>query len=104
MIALGARLAYDEIKGFAEHGHAVSDAFHANRLIEFLENDYKGGPIAVGSARFEQGVKGKPDWLPIALAACEGPPVEVSLALAHWLQEHDKGGPKNLLPFSRPVR
>lgn len=100
VIALGARLAYDEIEGFAEYGHTVSDAFHANRLIEFLENDYKGGPIAVGSARFKQGVQGKPDWLPIALAACEGPPVEVSLALAHWLQEHDKGGPKNITLFT----
>ncbi len=100
VIALGARLAYDEIEGFAEYGHTVSDAFHANRLIEFLENDYKGGPIAVGSARFKQGLKGKPDWLPIALAACEGPPVEVSLALAHWLQEHDKGGPKNITLFT----
>ncbi|MGC8535976.1 MAG: NAD(P)/FAD-dependent oxidoreductase [Rhizomicrobium sp.] len=100
VIALGARLAYDEIEGFAQYGHTVSDAFHANRLLEFLENDYKGGPIAVGSARFQQGLTGKPDWLPIALAACEGPPVEVSLALAHWLQEHDKGGPKNITIFT----
>ncbi|SHF21467.1 FAD-dependent oxidoreductase [Thermomonas hydrothermalis] len=86
VIALGARLAYDEIEGFAEHGHTVSDAFHANRLIDYLKNHYQGGPIAVGSQRFEQGTKGRPDWLPTALAACEGPPVEVSLALAHWLE------------------
>lgn len=100
VIALGARLAYDEIEGFAEHGHTVSDAFHANRLIEYLKNDYKGGPIAVGSDRFEQGRKGKPDWLPIALAACEGPPVEVSLSLAHWLEEHGKGGARNITIFT----
>ena len=100
VIALGARLALDEIEGFAEHGHTVSDAFHANRLIDYLENDYRGGPIAVGSARFEQGTKGKPDWLPIALAACEGPPVEVSLALAHWLTEKGKGGPSNITIFT----
>lgn len=100
VIALGARLAFDEIEGFAEHGHTVSDAFHANRLIDYLENHYQGGPIAVGSARFEQGRIGKPDWLPIALAACEGPPVEVSLALAHWLVEKGKGGPSNITIFT----
>ncbi|HHB80619.1 MAG TPA: pyridine nucleotide-disulfide oxidoreductase, partial [Aliiroseovarius sp.] len=100
VIALGAHLAYDDIEGFAEHGYTVSDAWHANRLIEYLKNDYKGGPIAVGSDRFEQGLKGKPDWLPVALAACEGPPVEVSLSLAHWLQEHDKGSAKNITIFT----
>ncbi len=100
VIALGARLALDDIEGFAEHGHTVTDAFHANRLMDYLENDYRGGPIAVGSARFEQGTKGKPDWLPIALAACEGPPVEVSLALAHWLGENGKGGPSNITMFT----
>jgi sulfide:quinone oxidoreductase len=100
VIALGARLALDEIEGFAEHGYTVTDAFHANRLIEYLENDYKGGTIAIGSARFEQGKKGKPHWLPIALAACEGPPVEVSLALAHWLTEKGKGGASRITIFT----
>lgn len=100
VIALGARLAYDEIEGFAEHGHSVSDAFLANRLMDYLKHDYKGGPIAVGSARFEQGSKGRPPWLKTALAACEGPPVEVSLALAHWLQANGKGGPKNITLFT----
>lgn len=100
VIALGARLAYDEIEGFAEYGHTVSDAWHANRLIDYLKNDYRGGPIAVGSARFEQGTKGCPDWLPTALAACEGPPVEISLALAHWLKENGKGGAENITLFT----
>ncbi len=100
VIALGARLAFDEIEGFAEHGHTVSDAFHANRLIDYLENRYRGGPIAIGSARFDQGRKGKPDWLPVALAACEGPPVEVALTLAHWLGEKGKGGPSNITMFT----
>ncbi|MFX0545999.1 NAD(P)/FAD-dependent oxidoreductase [Roseovarius sp. S1116L3] len=100
VIALGAELALHDIEGFAEHGHTVCDAFHANRLIRYLENDYKGGAIAVGSARFEQGTKGRPDWLPTAAAACEGPPVEVSLALAHWLDEHGKGGAGNITLFT----
>lgn len=100
VIALGSVLAFDEIEGFAENGFTVSDAYHANRLIDYLKNDYKGGPIAVGSQRFEQGTKGKPDWLPIALAACEGPPVEVSLSLAHWLDSHGKGSAKNITIFT----
>ncbi|MFZ1469282.1 MAG: FAD-dependent oxidoreductase [Paracoccaceae bacterium] len=100
VIALGAELALRDIEGFAEHGHTVCDAFHANRLIRFLENDYKGGPIAIGSARFTQGKKGRPSWLPDAAAACEGPPVEVSLALAHWLGEHGKGSAKNITIFT----
>jgi len=100
VIALGARLAYDEIEGFAEHGHSVSDAFLANRLIDYLKHDYRGGPIAVGSARFTQGSKGRPAWLKTALAACEGPPVEVSLALAHWLEANGKGGAKNITIFT----
>lgn len=100
VIALGAELAYRDIEGFAEHGHTVSDAFHANRLITYLKNDYKGGPIAIGSARFQQGTRGRPDWLQTALAACEGPPVEVSLSLAHWLKENNKGGPENITIFT----
>lgn len=100
VIALGARLAYDEIEGFAEHGHAVSDAYHANRFIDYMKNAYRGGPIAVGSARFQQGATGRPDWLPTALAACEGPPVEVALALAHWLEEKGAGGAKNITLFT----
>lgn len=100
VIALGARLAYDEIDGFAEFGHTVSDAFHANRFIDYMKNDYKGGRIAIGSARFAQGTKGRPEWLKTALAACEGPPVEVSLALAHWLEENGKGGAKNITIFT----
>ncbi|MBN2905826.1 MAG: FAD-dependent oxidoreductase [Rhodobacteraceae bacterium] len=100
VIALGARLAFDEIEGFAEFGHTVSDAWHANRLIEFLKTEYKGGPIAIGSARFTQGHRGRPSWLPTALAACEGPPVELALSLAHWLEENGKGGAKNITLFT----
>lgn len=100
VIAVGAELAYADIEGFAEFGHTVSDAFHAKRFIEYMMHRYNGGPIAVGSQRFEQGTRGRPDWLPTALAACEGPPVEVSLALAHWLGEHGKGGAKNITIFT----
>lgn len=100
VIALGAELALHDIEGFAEHGYTVSDAFHANRLIRYLKNDYKGGTIAIGSALFEQGARGRPAWLQTAMAACEGPPVEVSLALAHWLKENGKGGAGNITIFT----
>ena len=101
VIALGAELAYADIEGFAEFGHTVSDAFHANRLRQHLESDaFKGGPVAVGSAKFTQGTKGRPAWLPTAMAACEGPPVEVALSLASWMVAHKKGGPKDITLFT----
>lgn len=100
VIALGAELALSDIDGFAAHGHSVCDAFHANRLIRYLRDEYRGGPIAVGSARFRQGTRGRPPWLPTALAACEGPPVEVSLSLAHWLSVSGKGGADRITLFT----
>lgn len=90
VIALGSRLAYDEIEGFGEHGDSVSSGYYGNRLRRRLAL-YKGGPIAIGSARFHQGVEEKPDWLPVGLAACEGPPLELGLAVAYWLGEHHRG-------------
>lgn len=98
VVALGARLAYERIEGFAEYGDTVSDLYHGNKLRQKLHGSgYKGGPIVVGSARFHQGdgAKGLQPFpggsIPDALAACEGPPVEVALALAHWLVEHGMG-------------
>lgn len=99
--ALGACLAYDKIEGFADYGDTVSDSFYGNKLRRYLHGgEYKGGPIAIGSARFHQGSKGKPDWMPVAEAACEGPPIEMALSLASWLQEKKLGGPKNITLFT----
>ena len=99
VIALGNRLAYDKIEGFAEYGDTVSDFYYGNRLRRKLhDGTYKGGPIVVGSAMFHQGdgavgLEPYPGGsIPNALAACEGPPVEVSLAAAAWLKKHGKGG------------
>jgi sulfide:quinone oxidoreductase len=92
VIALGNRLAYDKIDGFAENGHSVTDMFLGNRLRKYLHNEYKGGPIAISSAVFHQGKSDKlPADLPVALTACEGPPVEMSFSLARWLEKHHKG-------------
>jgi sulfide:quinone oxidoreductase len=101
VIALGARLAYDKIEGFGQYGHTVSDSYYGNKLRRYLfEGGYKGGPIAIGSARFHQGKKGNPDWLPISGAACDGPPLELGMALATWLSERKLGGPDKITLFS----
>ncbi|MDR3599239.1 MAG: FAD-dependent oxidoreductase [Desulfosporosinus sp.] len=101
VVALGARLAYDKIEGFGEYGFTLSDTYHANRLRRYLYGGgYKGGPIVIGSSRFHQGTKGKPNWLPTALAACEGPPLEIGLSLGAWLEEHGQGGPDKITLFT----
>jgi sulfide:quinone oxidoreductase len=99
VIALGNRLAYDQIEGFGEHGDTVSSGYYGNKLRRRLAA-YKGGPIAIGSARFHQGLQGKPDWLPVGLAACEGPPLELGLAMAHWLGEHHLGDAHRITLFT----
>ncbi|MDQ7092315.1 FAD-dependent oxidoreductase [Desulfosporosinus sp. PR] len=101
VVALGARLAYDKIEGFGEYGSTLSDTYYGNRLRRYLhEGGYKGGPIVIGSSRFHQGTKGKPDWLPNALAACEGPPLEIGLSLGAWLEDHKLGGPNKITLFT----
>ncbi len=101
VVALGARLAYDAIAGFAEHGQTLSDCHYGNKLRRYLHGGgYRGGPIAIGSARFVQGSQGKPAWLPIAEAACEGPVVEAAFSLATWLEEHNLGGARNITLFT----
>lgn len=103
VVAVGARLAYDKIPGFAEYGDTVSDLYHGNKLRHKLhDGTYKGGPIVIGSAVFHQGngAKGLTPYekgsVPAALAACEGPTVEMSLALATWLKEHKLGDAKKI--------
>ncbi len=103
VIAVGCRLAYDRIPGFAEFGDTVSDFYHGNKLRKKLhDGTYKGGPVVIGSAVFHQGdgAEGLEPYpggsIPNALAACEGPTVEVSLAMASWLQKHKMGSAKNI--------
>lgn len=106
VLALGARLAFDEIEGFAEHGHTVSDLYQGEKLRTYLKTKYQGGPIAIGSAKFHQGdgADGLEPYpggsIPQALAACEGPPVEVMLSMATWLKQHDKGDPNKITVFT----
>lgn len=106
VVALGSRLAYDRIEGFAEFGDTLSDTYHGNKLRHYLREDYKGGPIAIGSARFHQGdgADGLEPYpggsIPRAEAACEGPPVETMLAAATWLKEQNQGGPDKITVFT----
>jgi sulfide:quinone oxidoreductase len=106
VVAIGNRLAFDRIEGFAEHGHSVTDIFHANRLRRYLEQDYKGGPFAIGSARFHQGngADGLEPYpggkIPRAMAACEGPPIEIMMSAATWLKNRKFGGPEKITVFT----
>jgi sulfide:quinone oxidoreductase len=100
VVAVGCRLAYDRIEGFGEHGDTVSSSYYGNKLRHKLTESYRGGPIAIGSARFHQGTVGKPDWLPVAEAACEGPVLEMGLSMAQWLKEKGRGDASKITLFS----
>ncbi|WP_455380670.1 NAD(P)/FAD-dependent oxidoreductase [Acidihalobacter prosperus] len=107
VVALGNRLAFEKIEGFAEYGDSVSDIYLGNRLRKKLwEGGYKGGPIAIGSAQFHQGdgANGLEPYpggsIPSALAACEGPPVEVMLSAATYLGNTGQGGPEKITVFT----
>ena len=107
VVAVGNRLAFDDIEGFAEYGDSVSDLHLGNKLRRKLwDGGYKGGPIAIGSARFHQGDGAKDlepypgGSIPDALAACEGPPVEVMLSAATYLKKTGQGGPEKISVFT----
>lgn len=55
MIAVGCTLAFDKIEGFAEFGLTISNSYYGNTIRNFLYNEYKGGPVVIGSDRFIQG-------------------------------------------------
>ncbi|PSR25092.1 MAG: pyridine nucleotide-disulfide oxidoreductase [Sulfobacillus thermosulfidooxidans] len=99
VFALGNRLAYDDIEGFAEYGQTVSDTYYGEKFRRYLRNDYKGGPIAIGSDFFHQGTMTQ-DLVPMAAAACEGPPVEMVFSMASWLKDHGLGNPDKITVFT----
>lgn len=100
VIALGNQLAYDRIEGFGAHGDTVSSGYYGNKLRRKLVHGYKGGPIAIGSPRFHQGLRAKPGWMRVAEAACEGPPLELALSMAHWLEERSMGDASKITLFT----
>ncbi|MDX1636510.1 MAG: FAD-dependent oxidoreductase [Balneolaceae bacterium] len=101
VIALGNKLAFDEIEGFGKYGHTFTDTYYGDKIRRHLhEGGYKGGPVAIGSDLFVQGKHEKLPDIPVAEAACEGPPVEISFSMAKWLEERDMGGAQNITMFT----
>lgn len=101
VIALGNKLAFDEIEGFGEYGHTFTDTYYGDKVRRYLhEGEYKGGPVAVGSDLFLQGKSPKLPDIPVAEAACEGPPVEISFSMANWLNERGLGGAEKITMFT----
>lgn len=101
VIALGNKLAFDKIEGFGKYGHTFTDTYYGDKVRRHLhEGGYKGGPVAVGSDLFVQGKSDKLPDIPVAEAACEGPPVEIAFSLASWLEERNMGGAENINLFT----
>jgi len=101
VIALGNKLAFDEIEGFGEYGHTFTDTYYGDKVRRYLhEGEYKGGPVAIGSDLFIQGKSPKLPDIPVAEAACEGPPVEISFSMADWLNERGLGGAEKITMFT----
>lgn len=101
VIALGNKLAFDEIEGFGKYGHTFTDTYYGDKVRRHLyDGGYKGGPIAIGSDLFVQGKSPNLPEIPVAEAACEGPPVEISFSMAEWLKERDMGGAENITMFT----
>jgi sulfide:quinone oxidoreductase len=101
VIALGNKLAFDEIEGFGDHGHTFTDTYYGNQVRKYLHEEYRGGPVAIGSDRFDQGHSPKlPPNLPEAEAACEGPVVEVGFSMADWLEKHNMGDARKITMFT----
>lgn len=101
VIAMGNKLAFDEIEGFAEYGQTFTDTYYGDKVRRYLhDGGYKGGPVAVGSDLFMQGKSEKLPEIPVAEAACEGPPVEIAFSLAAWFEKREMGGAEKITMFT----
>jgi sulfide:quinone oxidoreductase len=90
VIALGALLAKDKVKG-SENAFSLCEIADVLKLRERLAN-FKGGDITIGSGIFYQGTTPKPkmpeNYYPKADSACEGPIFEMSLMLHGLLKKN----------------
>ena len=91
-------------KSFLEHDGSefiqaeVTTIDQDTNTVFYQPNERLGNPANTSNI-FHQGKSEKlPKDMPIALTACEGPPVEMVFSLAHWLEKNHKGKP--LLFFS----
>lgn len=90
IIALGAHLAVEKVKGFDKYGYSVCEPEYATKLYERLQK-FEGGNVAIGSGPFYQGKSPFPNvpknYVPTADAACEGPVLEMSLMLQGYFKK-----------------
>ncbi len=82
LLALGARKAYDDVKGFDQYGYSLCDDEQAPRLARALE-EFTGGPIVVGAAKSVWGTRVE---VPNLAAPCEGPVAEIMFMLDYELR------------------
>ncbi|WP_338603834.1 FAD-dependent oxidoreductase [Sulfolobus tengchongensis] len=103
IIALGAHLGTDLVKGWDKYGYSVCEIDYALKLRDRLSN-FKGGTIAIGSGPFYQGKNPKPkvpeSYVPMADAACEGPIFEMSLMLTGYFKKKGMLNKVKLVVFS----
>lgn len=81
-LALGAKKDYDALRGFHEFGYSICDDTQAPRLAQAL-NEFKGGPVVVGSAKSVWGTRIS---APALAAPCEGPVAEIMFMVGHDLR------------------
>ncbi|WP_218259804.1 NAD(P)/FAD-dependent oxidoreductase [Saccharolobus shibatae] len=103
IIALGAHLGTELVKGWDKYGYSVCELDYALKLREKLK-DFKGGTIAIGSGLFYQGKSPKPkvpeNYVPVADAACEGPIFEMSLMLSGYFKKKGMLNKVKIVVFS----
>ncbi|QGA53425.1 NAD(P)/FAD-dependent oxidoreductase [Sulfolobus sp. E5-1-F] len=103
IIALGAHVGTELVKGWDKYGYSVCELDYALKLREKL-NNFKGGTIAIGSGLFYQGKTPKPkvpeNYILVADAACEGPIFEMSLMLSGYFKKKGMLNKVKLVVFS----
>lgn len=103
VIALGAYLAKEWVKGSKENGDALCEVGDMLRLRERLSK-FNGGKVTIGSGIFEQGSTPKPklpsNYVPKADSACEGPIFEYTLMLTGYLKKKGLLGKTKITVYS----
>jgi len=103
IVAIGAHLATELIKGWDKYGYSVCEPEYALKLRERLMT-FQGGNIAIGSGFFYQGKNPLPNvpknFVPNADAACEGPVFEMSLMLSGYFKKRGVWNKTKITVFS----
>ncbi len=83
MITSGAYKAFDDLKGFNEHGFSMCDDKHAVQLWDKLRT-FEGGNIVIGTAKSTFGTRVD---APNLIAPCEGPIGEAMFMIDYLLRK-----------------